>query len=329
MGFRPATRAGTKALIGLHGGSGAGKTFSALLLARGLVGADGLIFMADTESRRGEMYVGQNGIGDYQVQQLEAPYSSTRYSDVISDAVNHAGGQNAVLVIDSMSHEWEGIGGVVSAAETIAENNAQRYNKAWNGKVAFGDWKKPKQDHKHMVLQMLGAPIHIIVCLRSQYKSRQIDRKDFEKFGIPSTTRGNSVVTRDDFQTPIQDANFIYEMTVHIELRNERPGVPIIGKCPEMLLHAFPQGHKITNETGAKIAEWCNGAEKPETKRDASAILTSLLGVIASAATPEDLNAAIGKPKFDAAWLWLDENDKSKSDELKAALDKKRNDLDP
>lgn len=268
MAFRKATRAGTKALIGLHGGSGSGKTFSALKLARGLVGEDGEIYMIDTESRRGEMYVGQPGIGDYQVQQLEAPYSSTRYSEMIAEAVEAArgSGKEAALVIDSMSHEWEGIGGVVSAAEAIAENAAKRYNRQWDGNVKFGDWKQPKQDHKHMVLQMLGAPLHIIVCLRSQFKSRQIEKKDYEKFGIPANTRSNSVVIRDEFQTPIQDSNFIYEMTVHAELRADRPGVPILGKCPDMLRHAFPQGEQIANSTGAAIAEWCAGGEASPTK---------------------------------------------------------------
>ena len=261
MAFRKATRAGTKALIGLHGGSGSGKTYSALMLARGLVGPDGAIFMIDTESRRGEMYVGQPGIGDYMVQQLEAPYSSQRYSDMIGEAVEAARGREAALVIDSFSHEWEGVGGVLDAAQAQADKRTARYNNPEPASPTFGDWKQPKQDHKHMVLAMLGAPLHIICCLRSQYKSRQIDRKDFEKFGIPANTKGNSVVTRDEFQTPIQDANFIYEMTVHAELRSERPGVPIIGKCPEMLRHAFPKGQPITNETGKLISTWCAGDE--------------------------------------------------------------------
>lgn len=259
MSFRQATRAGTKALIGLHGGSGSGKTYTALMIARGLVGPDGLVLMGDTENRRGEMYVGQPGIGDYMVTQLNAPYSSNRYSEMIQDAVAEADGREAALVIDSASHEWEGVGGVLSAAEALAEAEASRYNKQWNGAVKFQHWKTPKQDHKRMVLQMLGAPLHIICCLRSQYKSHQVEKKDFEKYGIPANTRGNSVVIRDEFQTPIQDANFIYEMTVHIELRQERPGVPIIGKCPEMLMHAFPKGKQIDNATGAAIATWCRG----------------------------------------------------------------------
>lgn len=286
MAFRPASRQGTKALIGLYGGSGSGKTFSALKLARGIVGPDGIVLMGDTESGRGEMYVGADGIGQYDVDPIEAPYSSNRYSALIREAseVAKSIGKPVCLVIDSMSHEWEGVGGVVSAAEKIAADRAARYKKDWDGNVNFGDWKTPKQDHKRMVLAMLGAPIHIIVCLRAKYASRQIDRKDFEKFGIPSNTRGNSVVIKDDHQSPIQDSDFIYEMTVHAELRNDAPGVPHITKCPDMLLSAFPQGRQIDNETGRKVAAFfasnddtgdtmpdASGGESPEV--DAAALI--------------------------------------------------------
>jgi hypothetical protein len=258
MEFRPATRAGTKALIGLFGESGSGKTLSALLLARGLVGPTGKIGMIDTESRRGEMYVGEtiNGqaIGDYAVLQLEEPYSSERYTQAVERA-ERAGID--VLVIDSMSHEWEGIGGVLDKAASIAEARAARFNSNWDGSVSFGDWKQPKIDHKHMMLKLLGTKMHIIVCLRGQYKSRQIDAKDFEKHGIQS--RKKSEIIRDDYQSPIQDEKFIYEMTVHGELTKEAPGVIRLTKCPEMLRASFVKGQPIGIETGKRIAAWASG----------------------------------------------------------------------
>lgn len=255
MAFNKATRAGTKALIELHGDSGAGKTYGALLLARGLVGPDGNVFMIDTENRRGEMYADEID-GGYLVNQLNQPFSSARYADAIAEAEKAAGDRPAALVIDSFSHEWEGEGGVLSAANTISEDRAKRYGSEWNGSVQFGDWKLPKQAHKEMVLRMLGSKLHIICCLRAQYKSRQIDRKDYEKHGITAKTK--STIIRDEYLSPIQDSNFIYEMTVGIELRNTNCGVPILTKCPKMLLPAF-DGGQITYETGAKIGAWCAG----------------------------------------------------------------------
>jgi hypothetical protein len=264
MTFKPASRAGTKALIGLYGGSGSGKTYSALLLARGLVGESGKIMMIDTEHRRGEIYCDQIP-GGYDTMQLVEPFSSQKYIEAIHEAEIAAGDQNAALIIDSMSHEWEGIGGVIHAAESIAEARAKKYGQ-WNGTVAFGDWKGPKTDHKRMVLKILGSNLHIICCLRAQFKSHQVDRQDFEQYGIdPKSTKGRTAVIRDNFQTPIQDSNFIYEMMVHAELTSAAPGLPRLTKCPEMLRSAFPTGKKISIETGKATASWLSGGA-PDTK---------------------------------------------------------------
>lgn len=270
MTFKQATRSGTKALIGLYGGSGSGKTYSALMMARGLVGPDGNLLMIDTESRRGEIYSDVIP-GGYLVNQMVEPFSSDRYSEMIMEANAESADKPTALVIDSFSHEWEGVGGVVSAAENISEGRAKNYGKEWNGSVQFGDWKKPKQDHKHMMLQMLGCNMHIICCLRATYKSRQIDKKDYAKFGISANTK--SVVIRDEFQSPIQDSNFIYEMTVNAELRNDNPGIPILTKCPEMLKHAF-DGGLITVDTGDKIRAWTDGGSV-ETKVEVDLIQQS------------------------------------------------------
>jgi len=253
MAFEKATKAGVKSLIGIYGGSGSGKTLSALLLARGLVGPNGFVAVIDTENKRGQLYADMIPHG-YDIDQLNAPFSSKKYMDMIEQAEAACGDRDGALVIDSASHEWEGVGGVISAAEGIAESRAQRNNKDWNGAVAFGDWKAPKAEHKHMVLKMLGSKLHIICCMRAQRKSHQIEKKDYEKHGIKSSA--NTTITQDDFQTPIQDGNFIYEFTVNIELSNEHPGVPIIRKIHEQLWPAFPDGKQISVETGETIAAW-------------------------------------------------------------------------
>lgn len=54
--IKRARRKGTKARIGLVGPSGSGKTFTALRLARGIVGADGRILVLDTEHGSASKY---------------------------------------------------------------------------------------------------------------------------------------------------------------------------------------------------------------------------------------------------------------------------------
>lgn len=255
MAFTQATRAGTKALIGMYSESGGGKTYSSLMVARGLAGPDGHVFLIDTENRRGEMYADEIP-GGYHVSQMTAPFSSNKYAEMIGEAEAAANGEPAALVIDSFSHEWEGIGGVLDAAAAISENRAKSKNYAWNGKTTFGDWQKPKADHKKMVLKMLGSNMHIICCLRAQYKSHQVEKKDYQKYGINSNA--NTTIIRDEFQTAIQDAGFIFEMTVHLEMSNKAPGVPRLTKCPEMLLSAFGD-KQMSVATGEAIAEWTKG----------------------------------------------------------------------
>ena len=256
MEFHEATRAGTKILMGMYAESGGGKTLSALLVARGLVGPDGEVYLADTEHRRGEMYADVVP-GGYHVTQLSAPYTSRKYSEVIDAVEAAAKGRPAVLVIDSFSHEWEGVGGVLDAAASISEERAKGKNYAWNGKTTFGDWQQPKAEHKKMILKMLGSNMHIICCLRAQYKSHQVEKKDYAKFGINSNAK--TTIIRDDFQTAIQDAGFIFEMTVHLEMSNKAPGVPRLTKCPDMLLSAFGDGKQMSVATGEAIAEWTKG----------------------------------------------------------------------
>jgi hypothetical protein len=243
MPFRPATRAGTKALICLYSESGGGKTKSALLIARGLVGPHGRIGMIDTENRRGELYAGDPDIGHYDVLQLSEPFTPKAYMAAIDEAEE---AQFDALVIDSVSHEWEGIGGVLDMA--VARANG--------GQPKFGDWKVPKTEHKHFIDKLMKCSAHVICCGRAHYKSRQIEKKDYAAHGI--TSNANSTVLRDNYQSIIQEDRFIFEMTVHLQMQNTNPGVPIITKCPDMLLPAFIPGQQITVETGARMAKWYN-----------------------------------------------------------------------
>lgn len=243
MPFRPASLEGTKSLTCLYSESGGGKTLSALLLARGLAGPNGTIGMIDTENRRGEIYAKDPRIGGYSVLQLGEPFSPKHYIAAIEEA---EAADIDVLVIDSMSHEWEGIGGVLDMA-------VERAN---GGQPKFGDWKVPKTEHKHLIQKLMRCKAHVIVCCRAQYKSRQIDKKDYAKYGI--TANANTTIIRDEYQSPIQEERFIFEMTVHLQMSNQAPGVPIITKCPDMLLGAFTAGGPITVQTGERMALFYN-----------------------------------------------------------------------
>lgn len=251
MPIRKATTAGTRGLICLYSESGGGKTYSALLLARGMAGPTGKIVLIDTENRRGEIYADDPKIGGYDVLPLSAPFGPANYSAAIQEAEEYGAD---VIVVDSGSHEWEGPGGVLDMAASASRARAEKYGRAWNGATEFGDWNKPKMAHKQLVARLQRSSAHVIVCLRAQYKSHQIEQKDYAKHNITSNQK--TTIIRDQFQSPIQDASFIFEMMVHLQMSNKNPGVPHITKCPDMLLDVFDQDRMMTVATGAKIAKF-------------------------------------------------------------------------
>src|ERR1035437_731314 len=143
--IRPATRQGVKPLVGFYGKSGSGKTMSALLLARGLVGPQGRVCLIDTENGRGSIFADLIP-GGYSVMDVDAPFSPDRYQKAIATAEKSAG----VVVVDSMSHEWSGEGGVLDMQENELDRMAgEDWAKRERCKMAA--WIKPKLAHKMMI----------------------------------------------------------------------------------------------------------------------------------------------------------------------------------
>jgi hypothetical protein len=227
---KPASRGSVKPLIGLYSESGGGKSMSALLLARGLVGPNGNIQQIDTEAGRGELYSDVIP-GGYNSIRMSEPFSPARYIE----AVRYAEGRKAdVIVIDQISNAWEGIGGVLDMAVQNEEA----------GRKGLSVWKAPKMEHAKMMVRLLQSPCPIIVCLRAKHKSRQVKQN------------GKTEIVKDDFTTPIQADDFIYEMTAHGELLSDH--TLRLTKCSHPSLGAcFPKQGMITIQHGESLAHWC------------------------------------------------------------------------
>ena len=93
--------------------------------------------------------------GGFKVGELTRPFSPGRYLDGISlfmDAGVHA------LMIDSFSHVWEGVGGVLDQAE---QNEL-------HGRKGLAKWSKPKRDYNRMVSMLLTTRIPLIFCSRAK-----------------------------------------------------------------------------------------------------------------------------------------------------------------
>lgn len=243
MAIKEAKRKAIPLIISLAGTSGSGKTYSALLMAAGLAGKDGKVGFLDTETGRGSMYADDQDIieampeNKYYIDELNAPFTPMRYMEKINEFIKF--GVN-VLVIDSATHEWEGAGG----CQDIAANNKL---------AGMPNWAMAKMQHKRFMNMLTQCPMHIVFCLRAQEKTKP------ESY-IEEGTRKKKIRFIEFGMQPIQEKNFMYEMTLSMMLEHTAPGKPIITKCPKPLLNLFTGDQAIiTKEVGIKLKAWADG----------------------------------------------------------------------
>lgn len=151
--FAPARKSTAKARIGLAGPTGAGKTFTALRLAAGLAGSQGKVAVIDTEHGSASLYADMFA---FDVAMMNPPYSPSKYRMAIGEA-SDAGYD--VLVIDSITHAWNGTGGVLEIVDEEAKR--QRGNK-------FAAWAVGSEEWRELLDTILGCPMHAIVTMRSK-----------------------------------------------------------------------------------------------------------------------------------------------------------------
>ena len=253
LDIRPAKRGGSKAIIGFAGVSGSGKTYTALQIARGMVSHPSEIGFLDTENKRGSLYADILD-GPFMIGDLYPPFSPSRYSEAIKE-FQEAGVK--VLVIDSVSHEWEGEGG----CDDIA-----------NAKIGkMQNWIGAKREHKSFMNTLLQCNMNIICCLRAREKTDFTNPKEPVSLGIQ----------------PVCEKNFMFEMTASLLMENEGKTQRFL-KIPQFLKDAFGSGSGYLGQaTGKKIIDWINTGEQedPEVVRLKSEMLMAcefgLAGVIA------------------------------------------------
>jgi hypothetical protein len=226
MQLRKATRSKAKIRLGLSAVSGGGKTYSAIIIAKGLCGDLSKVAIIDTENNSADLYA---HLGDYNVLPLTAPYSPERYIEAIK-ACEKAGME--VIIIDSITHEWDGKGGCLSIQESLG------------GK--YQDWAKVTPRHQAFIDSILQSPCHVITTVRRK-QDYEMSRDSNGKVKVEKA--GLKEVTREGFE---------YELTVNLELdvrhnataSKDRTGL-FMGK-PEFM---------PSEETGKIIAAWCETGE--------------------------------------------------------------------
>lgn len=247
--IRKAQREGARLVIGIAGVSGSGKTYTALQLAWGMANGDASkVGFIDTENRRGSLYsdslVSKDGeVHQFMIGDLYAPFSPQRYIDAILE-FQKAGVE--VLIIDSVTHEWEGVGG----CQDIANNTNSR----------MADWKKAKAEHKRFMNALLQSNMHVIACIRAREKTDFTNPKEPKALGLQ----------------PIQEQNFMFEMTASVLMDDQGTRQNVL-KCPADLVGILGRGEGyITARDGVALRKWVDGAKSldPQVEHYRNSLLT-------------------------------------------------------
>lgn len=254
----PARRARMPLMLAIVGASGSGKTLSAILLAEGIQRVQpGPIVVIDTESLRALKHSDGNPERFIHVP-FAPPFGPLDYIDAIKHALKH---QPSTIIIDSMTHEHDGEGGVLDQHDTVVAEKGRSHDQ-----IA---WKKPKGDRtklKHFILQQR---CNWIFCFRAKEKIKPVKGGEPEDLGWQ----------------PLGDDSLIYEMDLCALLYPGVDGRPKwksprlheqeMMKCPDWWRAMFAREPQLNPDIGEQLARWAAGGDVGATSATATSSRTS------------------------------------------------------
>ena len=238
--IKRAKRSGTKARIGIVAPSGAGKTFTALRLARGLVGPQGRILVLDTEHGSASKYADDPDIaGAFDVVE-PVEYSPQVYIDVLELAARE---KYDAVILDSLTHAWSGKGGALEMVDAAAARSKGN---------SYAAWRNVTPVHNRMIDAIISAPLHVIATMRSKTEY------------IVDTDKNGRSVPRKVGMAPIQRDGMEYEFDIVGDMDHDHNFVVTKTRCKALDERLF---NKPDGEVSAIIKAWLDGAEpaRPQT----------------------------------------------------------------
>jgi hypothetical protein len=226
MKLQTAQRKRAKIKLALQGPSGSGKTYSSLLIANGLCPNWSKIVVIDTENGSADLYA---HLGAYNVLSIPAPFTPEKYIQAIELCEKEG---MEVIIIDSVTHEWENL---IDFHSSLQGNS-------------FTNWGKITPRHNAFVQKLLQSQAHIIATIRTKQDYVLNDKNGKmvpEKVGLKS-------VQRDGLEYEFTLV-FDLDMSNNATASKERTGL-FYGK-PEI---------KLGVKTGVTIKNWCERNEEEE-----------------------------------------------------------------
>lgn len=226
--FKKATRSDSKIKLAITGPAGSGKTYSSLLIARGLVGKKGTIAVCDTEKDSASLYC---DLTEYFHRGMGEPHTVDKYKRAIKEAVD---ANVDCLILDSISHEWTQLLKEKELLDSKGKGNS------------FTNWAEITKKHDDFINSIVQAPIHIIATMRSK-----------TKYTIQENEKGKSTVNKVGLD-PIAREGIDFEFTTVFDIGGKDNACEISKDRTGMFKgRVFIPGI----ETGQMFADWLKGVK--------------------------------------------------------------------
>lgn len=258
-----AIRPGMHGRMMLSGPSGAGKTYTSLLVAQTLVGPNGRILLIDTEKDSAKTYADEFAFFHLPFQ---APYDAVD----LAMTLREAGSQYDAIVIDSFTHFWRGQGGILDTASG-----------RWTG------WKEARPMHADVIDAILTVDAHVIVCCRSKQEHIQVEEN------------GRTVVRKLGMKAQ-QDDDLEYEVNVAVEI--DMAHVIHVSKSRTRAVPVgteFIAGH--AERFAGVYRDWLAGGEPVAARADTDKLKEALNTIVDAANRQRAKDAFLdmfGRPEF-------------------------------
>ncbi|HND48933.1 MAG TPA: ATP-binding protein, partial [Anaerolineales bacterium] len=183
--FKQAIKQEAKLRLAIAGPSGSGKTYTALAIATNL---GGKVALVDTEHGSASKYADKFS---FDVMEMQPPFSPDRFIAAIKDAQQVGYG---TLVLDSLSHAWNGTGGLLEIVDQIAARSSS--------KNTFAAWKEGTPIYNKLIDAIIQSNINIIATMRTK-----------QDYVLEADERGKQKPVKIGMN-PIQRDGFEYEFDV-------------------------------------------------------------------------------------------------------------------
>lgn len=228
--FKQAVKYAARLRLAIAGPSGGGKTYTALAIASHL---GRRIALVDTEHGSASKYA---DMFTFDVLELRPPFHPDRFCEAIRAAA--AAGYD-VLILDSLTHAWNGEGGLLDLVDEIA-----RRMKTSN---TFAAWKDATPIQNRLIEAIVGAELHVIATMRSK-----------QDYVLESVERNGRTVQQPKKvgMAPVQRDSMEYEFDVFLDMDVDNNAIVQKTRCPQLAGRVFA---KPGADVAGILQDWLGG----------------------------------------------------------------------